>query len=162
MLIGDHSETPRIFIRSIFVLGVLLPSNKLHRLARRGFTNFCKADYLIDIPAGPELMAYILQSNVEPGVIPEVRIRDWLRGRGMESVSIEDILALMRPGFAQSPPTEQARLLASIFDRERNPANIDVSRLRTDKGVTFIMQSYDRANFERNVERVRGVKDLKS
>ncbi|ANB71483.1 hypothetical protein AYM40_03190 [Paraburkholderia phytofirmans OLGA172] len=46
MLIGDHSETPRIFIRSIFVLGVLLPSNKLHRLARRGFTNFCKADYL--------------------------------------------------------------------------------------------------------------------
>lgn len=119
-------------------------------------------NYLIDIPAGPELMAYSLQSNVEPGVIPEVGIRDWLRGRGMESVSIEDILALMRPGFAQSPPTEQARLLASIFDRERNPANIDVSRLRTDKGVTFIMQSYDRANFERNVERVRGVKDLKS
>ena len=44
VLIGDHSETPRISIRSIFVLGVLLPSNKPHRQTRRGLTNFCNAD----------------------------------------------------------------------------------------------------------------------
>ncbi|MFL9908727.1 hypothetical protein [Paraburkholderia sp. RL17-337-BIB-A] len=109
-----------------------------------------------------DMRAYILQSNVEAGVIPEVRIRDWLTGRRKESLIIKDILALLSPGFVHLPSAEQTRLLASIFDRGKNPANIDVNRLRTDKGVSFIMQNYDLASFEGNVERILRVKDPKS
>lgn len=115
--------------------------------------------YLIDFPAGPEMKAYILQSNLGGGVLPELRIRDWLRNRSMESVNVEDILALMRPDFVQLPPGKQRSMLASIFDAQGKPENIELAHLREDKGVTFVMRRYDRANFERNVERVLGAKD---
>lgn len=110
--------------------------------------------YLIDIPAGPETNAYIVQSSLGDGMMHPLGIEDWIKRRGGVRVSLQDMLALMHPALARQTPAEIQRLLASIFDVEGDPSHIDLSRLREDRGVSFIMQSYDQRSFESNLERL--------
>jgi hypothetical protein len=110
--------------------------------------------YLIDVPAGPETKAYILQSNSAQHVMPELKFKDWLTTRAKESISVQDILALMRGDFVHLSGREQRALLASIFDLHKNPDAVNLSRLRSDKGATFIMQAYDPASFLLNVQQL--------
>jgi hypothetical protein len=54
VLIGDHSETPRIITRPIFFLGVLSHYNSLHSHARPGSKNSASPTHYLDVYEYPD------------------------------------------------------------------------------------------------------------
>ncbi|MDR5779035.1 cycle-inhibiting factor [Caballeronia sp. LZ065] len=104
-------------------------------------------DLLVDEkPAG-----VILQSDLGDGVLPELRIDDWIgSGSALRKVTIEDIDRLMNIQGPDLSPEDI--LLISRTLSESNPYRLKKLEIRTGKPASFSVQQFNPGNLVRNLQ----------
>ncbi|RKS66002.1 cycle inhibiting factor (CIF) [Photorhabdus asymbiotica] len=112
--------------------------------------------FLVDIPStNREKVGYIYQSDLGDGALPALKIADWLKSRGKESINVNKLKKFLSNEFTMLSESEQKELIAEIFDINKDIANVKLGKIKKDKAVDVYLREYDLNDFISNIEKLK-------
>ncbi|WP_434524670.1 cycle-inhibiting factor [Photorhabdus asymbiotica] len=112
--------------------------------------------FLVDIPStNREKVGYIYQSDLGDGALPALKIADWLKSRGKESINVNKLKKFLSNEFTMLSESEQKELIAEIFDLNKDIANVKLGKIKKDKAVDVYLREYDLNDFISNIEKLK-------
>lgn len=110
--------------------------------------------YLIDLPAsGTEARhAYIIQTNLGGGTLPTLLFGEWMKKRGNDSVSLENIPKLISNDYLALSRDDQTSLVAETMELNKDTSQVNLDKQKSDGVVTFTFSEYDPKQFQQNVQ----------
>ncbi|OCQ52989.1 hypothetical protein Ppb6_01882 [Photorhabdus australis subsp. thailandensis] len=112
--------------------------------------------FLVDIPStNRERVGYIYQSDLGDGALPALKIADWLKSRGKESINVNKLKKFLNDEFTMLPENEQKGLIAEIFDLNKDIDSVKSGKIKKDKAVDIYLREYDINDFISNVEKLK-------
>ncbi|NHB91770.1 cycle-inhibiting factor [Photorhabdus cinerea] len=112
--------------------------------------------FLIDIPStNRERVGYIYQSDLGDGALPALKIADWLKFRGKESINANKLKKFLSHEFIMLPENEQKELIAELLDLNKDISNVKLGEIKKDKAVDVCLREYDLNDFISNIEKLK-------
>lgn len=112
--------------------------------------------FLVDIPStNRERVGYIYQSDLGDGALPALKIADWLKSRGKESINVNKLKKFLNDEFTMLPDNEQKGLIAEIFDLNKDIDSVKSGKIKKDKAVDIYLREYDINDFISNIEKLK-------
>ncbi|AXG47582.1 cycle-inhibiting factor [Photorhabdus laumondii subsp. laumondii] len=112
--------------------------------------------FLIDIPSNDqETVGYIYQSDLGQGALPPLKIADWLNSRGKDAVSLNKLKKLLSREFNLLSDDEKRALISETLDIHKDVSNVELDRIKRDRGVDIYLTEYDVNNFYENIETLK-------
>ncbi|MGV7961676.1 cycle-inhibiting factor [Photorhabdus tasmaniensis] len=112
--------------------------------------------FLIDITSTSQgIVGYIYQSDLGNGVLPALKIVDWLSSRGKEPINADKLKKLLSNEFNILSESEQKKLIAELLEINKNMSNVKLNRFKRDQEVNIYLSKYDKNNFFKNIENLK-------
>ncbi|MCC8423213.1 MULTISPECIES: cycle-inhibiting factor [Photorhabdus] len=117
--------------------------------------------FLIDIPStDQDIVGYIYQSDLGNGVLPALKIADWLNSRTKEPINTDKLSQLLSNEFNRLSESEQKELIAELLEINKNISCVKLNKVKKDKNVDIYLKEYDTNNFFENIEILKDKLDI--